>query len=63
MGKQKPLNVVLVHGGFVDGSGWKSVHAILKADGHDVSIVKTPPFRSPVTSRPRSSFSRHRTAL
>jgi hypothetical protein len=32
-------SVVLVHGGFVDGSGWEGVYRILKNDGHDVSIV------------------------
>ena len=34
--------VVLVHGGFVDGSGWEGVYKILKKDGHDVSIVQNP---------------------
>ena len=32
--------VVLVHGGFVDGSGWQGVYKILKKDGYDVSIVQ-----------------------
>ena len=31
--------VVLVHGGFVDGSGWEDVYKILKKDGYSVSIV------------------------
>lgn len=35
-------NIVLVHGGFVDGSGWESVYQILKKDGYDVSIVQNP---------------------
>ena len=35
-------NVVLVHGGFVDGSGWEDVHNILTRDGHHVSIVQNP---------------------
>jgi len=35
-------NVVLVHGGFVDGSGWESVYEILKEDGYNVSIVQNP---------------------
>src|SRR6202795_652607 len=35
-------NVVLVHGGFVDGSGWRGVYDILKADGFNVSIVQNP---------------------
>jgi len=34
--------VVLVHGGFVDGSGWERVYRILKKDGYDVSIVQNP---------------------
>jgi pimeloyl-ACP methyl ester carboxylesterase len=34
--------VVLVHGGFVDGSGWEGVYSILKKDGYDVSIVQNP---------------------
>jgi pimeloyl-ACP methyl ester carboxylesterase len=33
-------NVVLVHGGFVDGSGWQSVYKALKKDGYDVTIVQ-----------------------
>ena len=32
--------VVLVHGGFVDGSGWEDVYKILKKDGYNVSIVQ-----------------------
>jgi pimeloyl-ACP methyl ester carboxylesterase len=35
-------NVVLVHGGFVDGSGWQAVHDILKNDGYEVSVVQNP---------------------
>jgi pimeloyl-ACP methyl ester carboxylesterase len=35
-------NVVLVHGGFVDGSGWQGVYAALKKDGYNVSIVQNP---------------------
>ncbi|HEY5805375.1 MAG TPA: alpha/beta hydrolase [Lysobacter sp.] len=35
-------NVVLVHGGFVDGSGWQKVYDILKKDGYNVSIVQNP---------------------
>ena len=34
--------IVLVHGGFVDGSGWEGVYRILKKDGYDVSIVQNP---------------------
>jgi pimeloyl-ACP methyl ester carboxylesterase len=35
-------NVVLVHGGFVDGSGWRQVHELLTADGYRVSVVQNP---------------------
>jgi pimeloyl-ACP methyl ester carboxylesterase len=35
-------NVVLVHGGFVDGSGWEGVYHVLKEDGFNVSIVQNP---------------------
>ena len=35
-------SVVLVHGGFVDGSGWEDVYKILKKDGYRVSIVQNP---------------------
>ncbi|MFD5511566.1 alpha/beta fold hydrolase [Streptomyces sp. NPDC127051] len=35
-------NVVLVHGGFVDGSGWQGVYDALKADGYNVAIVQNP---------------------
>ena len=34
--------VVLVHGGFVDGSGWEGVYKILTKDGYTVSIVQNP---------------------
>jgi pimeloyl-ACP methyl ester carboxylesterase len=35
-------NVVLVHGAFADGSGWKKVYTLLKAHGYQVSIVGNP---------------------
>ena len=35
-------NVVLVHGGFVDGSGWQGVYDLLVADGFRVSVVQNP---------------------
>lgn len=34
--------VVLVHGGFVDGSGWEGVYKILRKDGYNVSVVQNP---------------------
>ena len=36
------VSVVLVHGGFVDGSGWDEVYKILRKDGYQVSIVQNP---------------------
>jgi hypothetical protein len=42
MARSNGLNVVLVHGGFVDGSGWKSVYEHLKKDGYRVSVVQNP---------------------
>ena len=38
----KAVSIVLVHGGFVDGSGWQGVYNILKKDGYKVSIVQNP---------------------
>ena len=35
-------NVVLVHGGFVDGSGWKGVYDLLRDQGYNVSVVQNP---------------------
>jgi pimeloyl-ACP methyl ester carboxylesterase len=35
-------NVVLVHGGFVDGSGWERVYGLLAAKGYRVRIVQNP---------------------
>ncbi len=35
-------NIVLVHGGFVDGAGWEGVYQLLKNDGFNVSIVQNP---------------------
>ena len=35
-------NVVLVHGGFVDGSGWQGVYSSLKKDGYNVGVVQNP---------------------
>jgi pimeloyl-ACP methyl ester carboxylesterase len=34
--------VVLVHGGFVDGSGWQAVYNILTKDGYNVGVVQNP---------------------
>ncbi|WP_344617512.1 alpha/beta hydrolase [Dactylosporangium salmoneum] len=35
-------DVVLVHGGFVDGSGWQQVYDLLRGDGFRVSVVQNP---------------------
>jgi pimeloyl-ACP methyl ester carboxylesterase len=40
-------NVVLVHGGFVDGSGWEGVYQALKKDGYAVAIVQNPTISLP----------------
>ena len=37
-----PVRIVLVHGGFVDGSGWAGVYKLLKKEGHDVVVVQNP---------------------
>ncbi|MEJ0086758.1 MAG: alpha/beta hydrolase [Pseudomonadota bacterium] len=36
------VSIVLVHGGFADGSGWEDVYRILKKDGYEVSVVQNP---------------------
>jgi pimeloyl-ACP methyl ester carboxylesterase len=39
---EKPVSVVLVHGAFVDGSGWQAVYDILTKDGFEVLVVQNP---------------------
>ncbi|MGW5237679.1 alpha/beta fold hydrolase [Monashia sp. NPDC004114] len=34
--------ILLVHGGFVDGSGWQPVHDLLRRDGYDIAVVQNP---------------------
>jgi pimeloyl-ACP methyl ester carboxylesterase len=41
-GAEVPLSILLLHGGFVDGSGWEQVHNMLKNDGYSVSVVQNP---------------------
>ncbi len=36
------VSIVLVHGGFVDGSGWEDVYHSLKKDGYELSVVQLP---------------------
>lgn len=38
----KPVSIVLVHGAFVDGSGWQGVHDLLIARGYEVLVVQNP---------------------
>ena len=40
MAEASKINIVLVHGGFVDGSGWESVYKILKKDGYSATVVQ-----------------------
>jgi len=40
--EQRIRNIVLVHGAWADGSGWKGVYDILVKDGYNVSIVQEP---------------------
>ena len=42
MAESATAAVVLVHGGFVDGSGWEGVYKLLRNNGYDVSIVQNP---------------------
>jgi pimeloyl-ACP methyl ester carboxylesterase len=42
MGSSAVRNVVLVHGGFVDGSGWQGVYEALTRDGFRVAVVQNP---------------------
>lgn len=41
-GSERINTIVLVHGGFVDGSGWRGVYDILKNEGYNVSVVQNP---------------------
>ena len=41
-GSSETMSIILVHGGFVDGSGWAAVYKILKQDGYDVAVVQNP---------------------
>ena len=36
------ISIVLVHGGFVDGSGWEGVYRVLKRNGYSATIVQNP---------------------
>jgi len=53
--KGRVRNIVLVHGAWADGSGWKGVYDILVKDGYKVSIVQEPEtsFKEDVTATKR----------
>jgi pimeloyl-ACP methyl ester carboxylesterase len=40
--REASVSIVLVHGGFVDGSGWEGVYDVLTKDGYRVSVVQNP---------------------
>src|SRR5215472_6823432 len=42
-----PATIVLVHGGFVDGSGWRPVYDLLTQDGYHVAVVQHPTLSLP----------------
>ena len=42
MNANPAANIVLVHGGFVDGSGWRPVYDLLTKDGYRVAVVQNP---------------------
>ena len=41
-GSNNPPSVVLVHGSFVDGSGWQPVYRLLRSEGYAVGVVQEP---------------------
>src|SRR5919202_4691777 len=41
-GSEERPAIVLVHGGFVDGSGWQGVYQLLRRDGYTVRVVQNP---------------------
>jgi pimeloyl-ACP methyl ester carboxylesterase len=47
MAQSATTNIVLVHGGFVDGSGWEGVYSLLKKDHYNVAIVQNPTISLP----------------
>ena len=53
--RHRVRNVILVHGAWADGSGWKGVYDILVEDGYNVSIVQEPEtsFKEDVTATKR----------
>src|SRR5882672_11455574 len=39
---KKKISIVLVHGAFADGSGWKALYKILTKQGYEVTVVQNP---------------------
>src|SRR3954447_19539666 len=58
--KGRIRNIVLVHGAWADGSGWKGVYDILVKDGYNVSIVQEPEtsFKEDVAATKRICFAK-----
>ena len=42
MNANQAASIVLVHGGFVDGSGWRPLYDLLTQDGYQVAVVQNP---------------------
>ena len=49
MNANPAANIVLVHGSFVDGSGWRRVYDLLAQDGYHVAVVQNPTSRCRAT--------------
>ena len=47
MNADPAATIVLVHGGFVDGSGWRPLYDLLTQDGHHVAVVQNPTLSLP----------------
>src|SRR5580693_59387 len=47
MNANPAANIVLVHGGFVDGSGWRPLYDLLTQDGYHVAVVQNPTLSLP----------------
>lgn len=56
-------NIVLVHGGFVDGSGWEGVYGSLKKKGYNSASSRTLPYLWRTTWRLPSELLHRRTDL
>ena len=63
--ERRVRNIVLVHGAWADGSGWKGAYGILVKDGYNVSVVQEPEtsFREDVAATKRTLVSRRKCIL